>query len=56
MDEHNPFRSARLKRNSLTALTLGFACSGAIFGNLGLAITAGGTFAFLALIKLRKNR
>jgi diphthamide biosynthesis methyltransferase len=49
-------RKAAVERNAKTALILGAAASGAVFGLTGLAITAAGATIALSVMKLSQDR
>ncbi len=49
-------RKAAIDRNAKTALVLGAAASGALFGLTGLAITATGATIAISVVKWRQDR
>jgi hypothetical protein len=49
-------RNAAVERNAKTALIVGAAASGAIFGLTGLAITAAGATIVLSIAKFKQDR
>lgn len=49
-------RKAAIERNAKTALVLGAAASGALFGLTGLAITAAGATIAVSVVKWRQDR
>lgn len=49
-------RKAAIDRNAKTALVLGAAASGALFGLTGLAITAAGATIAVSVVKWRQDR
>ena len=49
-------RKAAIDRNAKTALVLGAAASGALFGLAGLAITAAGATIAVSVVKWRQDR
>jgi diphthamide biosynthesis methyltransferase len=49
-------RKAAVERNAKTALIVGAAASGAIFGLTGLAITAAGATIVLSVMKFNQDR
>ena len=49
-------RKASIERNAKTALVLGAAASGAVFGLTGLAVTAAGATIAVSVAKWRQDR
>jgi hypothetical protein len=49
-------RAASIERNAKTALVLGVAASGVMFGLAGLAVTAAGTTIAISVAKWRQDR